>query len=188
MPKIQFEVRPYRDYKGDITREYFYLALVTDSKEVLTKDSLDWSRWKRDESYRTYWKHKMLSGFRDYLEPLSKGESSWRTTYLVEDDLFNEWYKWEYFIEGEDAHEFIRALHGISQHTTDFTTRYGLVLGWKYYKVLKKHDFLTSTSAMLAYARGYLGAMEVGRPFDHEGLEALHCLGLKVKEGSTLSE
>ena len=54
------------------------------------------------------------------------------------------------------------------------------MLGWKYFKKLKAAKFKTSTAAILAYARGYLGGMDANNRYEQEGTEALGILGLQV--------
>ena len=188
MKNIHFTIRPYRDYSNKVNTEFIYLCLVTDNSDVVAKEVVRTSAWRDNENEcQEYWKHHILSQVKDVLLTASNAHSGYiynREKRLVIDDaLYNEWYRWYYFIDGEDAYEFISHC-GHSQHTTHWQSRCGVVAGWKFYKELRKHDFNESTAAMLAYARGYLTGMESNSPWDSEGLEALHCLGLDIKGGS----
>lgn len=79
-------------------------------------------------------------------------------------------------MDGENASEFIREIER-SQHTLNSQSSYAIMLGWKYFKKLRAAKFKTSTAAMLAYTRGYLGGMDANNRYNQEGTEAL---GLQV--------
>ena len=188
MQNIHFTIRPYRDSFNKVNSEFIYLCLVTDNSTVVVRECIRTSAWRNDENKcQEYWKHHILSQVKNELLKSSKTHGGYiynREKRLVIDDaIYDEWYRWYYYIDGEDAHEFI-SYCGHSQHTTNWQSRCGVVVGWKFYKELRKHDFNKSTAAMLAYTRGYLAGMESNSPWDHEGLEALHCLGLDIEGGS----
>lgn len=188
MQNIHFTIRPYRDSFNKIDSEFIYLCLVTDNSTVVAHECIRTSAWRHNENgCQEYWKHHLLNHVKDVLLKASKAHGGYiynREKRLVIDDAtYDEWYRWYYFIDDEDAHEFI-ARCGHSQHTTNWQNNCGVVAGWKFYKKLREHDFNESTAAMLAYARGYLAGMESNSAWDHEGLEALHCLGLDIEGGS----
>ena len=110
---------------------------------------------------------------------VKKDIEGWQPKYELPKDIYDAWYKWYYFIDGEDASEFIREI-GRSQHTLHFQSSYAIMLGWKYFKKLKAAKFKTSTAAILAYARGYLGGMDANNRYEQEGTEALDILGLQT--------
>lgn len=189
MQSIHFSVRPYRNYKNEISNEFIYLCLVKNNGDVVERQSIRTSAWRNNENgCREYWKHELLTHVKDALIRASKtSEGGYiykkETRLILDDATYDDWYRWYYFIDGEDAYEYISRC-SVSQHTTNWQARCGVVVGWKFYKKLREHDFNESTSAMLAYARGYLYGMEFNSPWDSEGMEALHCLGLDIKGGS----
>ena len=189
MQSIHFSVRPYRNYKNEISNEFIYLCLVKDNGDVVARQSICTSAWRNNENgYREYWKHELLTHVKDALIRASKASEGGyiykkETRLILDDATYDDWYRWYYFIDGEDAYEYISRC-SVSQHTTNWQARCGVVVGWKFYKKLREHDFNESTSAMLAYARGYLSGMESNNPWDSEGMEALHCLGLDIEGGS----
>lgn len=129
--------------------------------------------WDANENnLQDYWKFRLITEVRKDIE-------SWRPKYELPKDIYDAWYKWYYYIDGEDAYEFIRAI-GRSQHTLNFQNNYAIILGWKYFKKLKAAKFNTGTAAMLAYARGYLGGMDANNRYFAEGTEALGLLGLQT--------
>lgn len=148
--------------------------VLTDGLHTIEHQEINEGAW-RDNKYdcRTYWKRMLISRIYQKLENYSR----WHAEFKISDADYNDWYRWYFFINGEDAREFIVAC-GTSQHTTHFQSKIGVVKGWGYFKKLKAHDFNTSTAAMLAYARGYIDGMNLNAPWDAEGDEALGCLGL----------
>ena len=189
MQSIHFSVRPYRNYKNEISNEFIYLCLVKNNGDVVERQSIRTSAWRNNENgCREYWKHELLTHVKDALiraSKASKGGCIYKkeTRLILDDATYDDWYRWYYFIDGEDAYEYISRC-SVSQHTTNWQARCGVVVGWKFYKKLREHDFNESTSAMLAYARGYLYGMEFNSPWGGEGMEALHCLGLDIEGGS----
>ena len=188
MQSIHFSVRPYRNYKNEISNEFIYLCLVKNNGDVVERQSIRTSAWRNNENgCREYWKHELLTHVKDALIRASKASEGGyiykkETRLILDDATYDDWYRWYYFIDGEDAYEYISRC-SVSQHTTNWQARCGVVVGWKFYKKLREHDFNESTSAMLAYARGYLYGMEFNSPWDSEGMEALHCLGLDIEGG-----
>ena len=189
MPSTHFSVRPYRNYKNEISNEFIYLCLVKNNGDVVERESIRTSAWRNNENgCREYWKHELLTHVKDVLIRASKASEGGyiykkETRLILDDATYDDWYRWYYFIDGEDAYEYISRC-SVSQHTTNWQARCGVVAGWKFYKKLREHDFNESTSAMLAYARGYLYGMEFNSPWGGEGMEALRCLGLDIEGGS----
>ena len=189
MQSIHFSVRPYRNYKNEISNEFIYLCLVKNNGDVVKRQSIRTDAWRNNENgCREYWKHELLTYVKDALIRASKASEGGyiykkETRLILDDATYDDWYRWYYFIDGEDAYEYISRC-SVSQHTTNWQARCGVVVGWKFYKKLREHDFNESTSAMLAYARGYLYGMEFNSPWGGEGMEALHCLGLDIEGGS----
>ena len=189
MQSIHFSVRPYRNYKNEISNKFIYLCLVKNNGDVVERQSIRTSAWRNNENgCREYWKHELLTHVKDALIRASKASEGGyiykkETRLILDDATYDDWYRWYYFIDGEDAYEYISRC-SVSQHTTNWQARCGVVVGWKFYKKLREHDFNESTSAMLAYARGYLYGMEFNSPWGGEGMEALHCLGLDIEGGS----
>ena len=141
MKNIHFTIRPYRDYSSKVNTEFIYLCLVADNSDVVAKESIRASAWRNNENKcQEYWKHSLLTKVKDMLLKASEAHDGYiynREKRLVIDDAtYDEWYRWYYFIDGEDAHEFI--VHcGHSQHTTHWQSHYGVVAGWKFYDWLK---------------------------------------------------
>lgn len=187
MKTIHFSVRPYRNYEKQINPDFIYLCLIDEDGNVVERESIRTDAWRNNEhDCKDYWKHNLLTRVKDRLIKASETNGyiyKEETRLVLDDATYDEWYRWYYFIDGEDASAYIRRCD-VSQHTTDWQARCGVIVGWKFYKELRKHDFNESTAAMLAYARGYLTGMESNAPWDSEGLEALHCLGLDIEGGS----
>ena len=189
MQSIHFSLRPYRNYKNEISNEFIYLCLVKNNGDVVERQSIRTSAWRNNENgCREYWKHELLTHVKDALIRASKASEGGyiykkETRLILDDATYDDWYRWYYFIDGEDAYEYISRC-SVSQHTTNWQARCGVLVGWKFYKKLREHNFNESTSAMLAYARGYLYGMEFNSPWGGEGMEALHCLGLDIEGGS----
>lgn len=185
LQSIHFSVLPCRNSENNINPGFIYLALVTDDGTIVDKESIRTSAWRDNENNcQEYWKHILLTRLKGCLTKASnKGFLPSSYKYKIDDAIFDEWYRWYYYIDGEDAHEYLLYCNA-SQHTTNWQNNCGVIVGWKFFKKLREHDFNPSTAAMLAYARGYLTGMESNSPWDSEGMEALHCLGLSIKGGS----
>lgn len=188
MKHIHFAIRPYRNDEGKVSPKLIYLCIVADDGEIVEKESIRTSAWRDNEDdCQPYWKHVLLSRIKDRLisaTKASKGGYIYKkeTRFVLDDATYDEWYHWYYFIDDEDAHEYIKRIN-VSQHTTNWQARCGVIAGWTFYKKLRQHDFCEDTAAMLAYTRGYLAGMESNSPWG-EGMEALHCLGLDIEGGS----
>lgn len=157
---------------SNYSEDFIELALCAEDK-VLTSQQVTKYAWEKDENnLQDYWKFKLITEVKKDIEGR-------QPKYELPKDIYDAWYKWYYFIDGENASEFIREI-GRSQHTLNSQSSYAIMLGWKYFKRLKAAKFKTSTAAMLAYARGYLGGMDANNHFEQEGTEALGILGLQV--------
>lgn len=151
---------------------FIELSLCAEDK-VLTSQQVLKSAWEENKNnLQDYWRFNLISQIR-------KDIDGWKPKYKLPKDIYDAWFKWYYFIDGENASEFIREI-GRSQHTLNFQHSYAIMLGWKYFKKLKAAKFKTSTAAILAYTRGYLGGMDANNRYDAEGTEALGLLGLQV--------
>ena len=157
---------------SNYSEDFIELSLCADNK-VLTSQQVLKSAWEENEdNLQDYWRFNLISQIR-------KDIDGWKPKYELPKDIYDAWFKWYYFVDGEDASEFIREI-GRSQHTLNFQNNYAIMLGWKYFKKLKAAKFKTSTAAILAYTRGYLGGMDANNRYDAEGTEALGLLGLQV--------
>lgn len=96
--------------------------------------------------------------------------------------FYQKWYEYEFFIDGEDAREFIERVPR-TRYSRLIQSMMAVEYGWRYYKRLRAHDFNKQTSADLAYWRGYLAGMDLNSPWDAEGREAIHCMDLDLEEG-----
>ena len=165
MITLHFTVSNYSD-------NFIELSLCAGDK-VLTSQQVSKYAWEKNENnLQDYWKFELITEVRKDIEGLDP-------KYELPKDIYDAWFKWYYFIDGEDASEFIREI-GCSQHTLHFQSSYAITLGWKYFKKLKAAKFKTSTAAVLAYARGYLGGMDANNRYEQEGTEALGLLGLQT--------
>lgn len=165
MTTLHFTVSNYSE-------DYIELSLCAEDK-VLTSQQVAKYAWDANEdNLQDYWKFRLITEVRKDIE-------GWRPKYEPPKDIYDAWLKWYYYIDGEDASEFIREI-GRSQHSMNFQNSYAILLGWKYFKKLKAAKFKTSTAAILAYTRGYLGGMDANSRYDAEGTEALGLLGLQV--------
>ena len=163
---------------SNYSEEFIELALCAKDK-VLTSQQILRSAWEKNENnLRDYWRFKLITEVKKDIE-------GWQPKYELPKGIYDAWYKWYYFIDGEDASEFIREI-GRSQHTLHFQSSYAIMLGWKYFKKLKTAKFKTSTAAILAYARGYLGGMDANNRYEQEGTEALGILGLQTLPDTNL--
>jgi hypothetical protein len=163
---------------SNYSEEFIELALCAKDK-VLTSQQILRSAWEKNENnLRDYWRFKLITEVKKDIE-------GWQPKYELPKDIYDAWHKWYYFIDGEDASEFIREI-GRSQHTLHFQSSYAIMLGWKYFKKLKAAKFKTSTAAILAYTRGYLGGMDANNRYKQEGTEALSILGLQTLPDTNL--
>ena len=96
--------------------------------------------------------------------------------------FYQKWYEYEFFIDGEDAREFIERVPR-TRHSGLIQPMMAVEYGWRYYKRLRSHDFREQVSADLAYWRGYLAGMDLNSPWEAEGREAIHCMDLDLEEG-----
>jgi hypothetical protein len=175
MQTLHFAILPYRNSNGEINSDYVYLSLVDEQGNRVESESISKDAWReRGSDFRDYWKHTLLTCIYRKLSNYSK----FYGRYSIADTIYDEWYRWYFFINGKDAREFIVACQH-SQHSSNFQSMIGVTEGWKYFKVLKGAGFNTSTAAMLAYSRGYIDGMNLNAPWDREGDEALACLGLR---------
>ena len=151
------------------------LAIIDRDGEVITR-TLSYPCEFLDERYEEFinelitsiW--KKLTNSRWYT---SKGE------YTIREDLYQRWYRWYFFIDEEDAHEFLlNCPNGNTLHSASFQAVCGATEGWPYFKKLKAAGFKSITAALLAYTRGYTEGMDLNSCWDKEGTEALIIMGL----------
>ena len=133
-----------------------------------------------DQETRNHWIWQLLRelvGAYDFSE-------TWRQEYELEPEIYDIWYHHQFYIDGEDAREYIQALglryYG-DMHSLRIQSYGGIREGWKYYKILRDHRYNGHTAANLAYWRGYIEAMDWNSPWDKEGTEVLDLMDLERK-------
>lgn len=172
MKTISFETLPYYDCHGEVSDEWIYIALIVDG-EVLEKDCVNLDRWNgADEETRNH--HLFFLIDEDLDQKLF-----YKKAQFADPLMYDKWYKHEFYIDGEDASEFIRRVPRTrhAKSFSDFQASMAVTDGWKHFKALRSADFNPSTAANLAYWRGYITGMEYGCA--GEGKEALNLMGLK---------
>ena len=175
MKTVSFETLPYYDGHGEVSDEWMYIALVVDG-EVVMKDSVNRRKWyDPDTNEETRNRHLFFLIDKDLDQELFYKKRA----QFADPEMYDKWYKHEFYIDGEDASEFInrvpRTRHARSLN--DFQASIAVTEGWKHYKELRSADFNVSTAANLAYWRGYITGMEWA--YSGEGREALSLMGLK---------
>lgn len=178
MKTVSFEILPYYDGYGEVSSEWMYIALVVDG-EVVRKDSVNRHRWyDPDTDEETRNRHLFFLIDKDLDQELFYKKKA----QFADPEMYDKWYKHEFYIDGEDASEFInrvpRTRHARSFN--HFQASVAVTEGWKHYKALRGADFNISTAANLAYWRGYITGMEWS--YGGEGREALSLMGLKVTD------
>lgn len=151
------------------------LIMLVDGKEVKCRE-INLDGW---ESLSPEMRDEMCF---DLITPelekaLLKGEACFN-----DPSIYQKWYEYEFFVDDEDAREFIELVPR-TRHSTLIQPRCGVECGWKYYKQLIAHEFRKRTAANLAYWRGYLAGMDLNSPWDREGTEAIHCMDLELEAG-----
>lgn len=157
---------------SNYSEDFIELALCAEDKMLTSQQVTKYAWEKNEDNLQDYWKFKLITEVKKDIE-------GWEPKYELPKDIYDAWYKWYYYVDGEDASEFIREI-GRSQQTLNFQNNYAIMLGWKYFKKLKAAKFKTSTAAILAYTRGYLGGMDANNRYEQEGTEALGLLGLQT--------
>lgn len=157
---------------SNYSENYIELSLCAEDKVLASQQVAKYAWDANENNLQDYWKFRLITEVRKDIE-------GWKQKYELPKDIYDAWYKWFYYIDGEDASAFIRAI-GRSQHTLNFQNNYAIMLGWKYFKKLKAAKFKTDTAVILAYTRGYLGGMDANNRYFAEGTEALGLLGLQV--------
>lgn len=173
--KAFFNILPYRN-SNSINDDYVKLCLRTEDGKTIDSQTIRFDAWKNNEAdCQSYWKYQLI------INNLNKFSNYRRSgEFELDKEVYDNFYRWYFFIDGEDARCFIELCEA-SQHSTHFQTAYAVQVGWKYFKILKQHDFNDSVAAMMAYTRGYLEGMKVNSPWSHEDEEVLDCLGLQYK-------
>lgn len=111
MKTLHFSLFPYR-CNNEFDPEWVELALVDDDGNRIVWDSVRTDAWRHNEhDYRDYWKRVLISRIYKKL----RNYASWNE-YTLPESIYNDWYRWYYFVDGEDAREFIVACGG-TQHT-----------------------------------------------------------------------
>ena len=173
MKTITFELRPYtHENEG-----WRMLTLLVDGEKA-TDCEINFYRWNEVSKERQEKEmFSLVCCVKDLEKQLLKKEAD-----FADPTFYQKWYEYEFFIDGEDAREFIERVPR-SRHSSHFQSMMAVEYGWRYYKRLRAHDFIEQVCADLAYWRGYLAGMDLNSPFDAEGREAIHCMDLDLEEG-----
>ena len=177
MKKIKFELRPYLCYDGSVDKEWLELTLVIND-EAIKKDTVNSHRWK-DSDEQTRQRHCFY-----LINEVLEQELLNKKASFVDETLYQSWYEFQFYIDGEDAIDFIRRVPRTKHPRTfsGFQAAMAVETGWVYYKKLVNAGFNKTTAANLAYWRGYIDGMDMNNAFDKEGTEALDLMGLKYIE------
>lgn len=155
---------------SNYSEDFIELTLCAEDKMLTSQQVTKYAWEKNEDNLQDYWKFKLITEVKKDIEGREP-------KYELPKDIYDAWYKWYYYVDGENASEFIRE---IERHTLNFQSSYAIMLGWKYFKRLRAAKFKTSTAAILAYTRGYLGGMDANNRYEQEGTEALGLLGLQT--------
>lgn len=161
---------PYINGRGEVSEDYKELTLFVDGKAVAHDSVSVYNLEHMEQDSYDFLMFRLISKELD-------NELYYKKAQFEESDMYQRWYEHEFFIDGEDASEFIRKVPR-SKNCLHFQSMCGVTNGWIHYKALKKAGFRESTAADLAYWRGYIYGMEWNSRFDHEGYEALRLMGL----------
>lgn len=175
MKTITFELRPYR-YNPE-NEGWRSLTLLIDG-EYAVDCEINLYRWNEVSEER---KEKEMFSLVSCVKGLEKSLLK-KEVVFADLTFYQKWYEYEFFIDGEDAREFIELVPR-SRYSRIIQSMMAVEYGWRYYKRLRAHDFNKHTSADLAYWRGYLAGMDLNSPWDAEGREAIHCMDLDLEEG-----
>lgn len=174
MKQIKFELRPYICYDGSVDKEWLELTLIIND-EAIKHDTVNSHRWREaDEPTKQRYCFYLID------EELERDLLNKRASF-VEESLYKSWYEFQFYINGEDAFDFIVSVPRTKHPRTfnDFQAAMAVEMGYGYYKNLTKAGFNKTTAANLAYWRGYIDGMDMNSAFDKEGTEALDLMGLK---------
>lgn len=174
MQNIKFELRPYYRYDGSVDKGWLELTLVVND-EAIKHDTVNSYRWEEsDESTKNRYCFYLIDGTLEK-DLLNKKAS------FVDESLYKSWYEFNFYIDKEDAIDFIRRVPRTKHPRTfsGFQAAMAVEMGWGYYKKLVNAGFNKTTAANLAYWRGYIDGMDMNNAFDKEGTEALDLMGLK---------
>ena len=174
MQNITFELRPY--YNGDESMRT--LTLLVDG-EVKADRPISFYWWSKDATQKD--KDDEMSVLVRYVSNLEHNLLHNKACF-TDANFYQKWYEYEFFIDGEDAREFIVRVPR-TRHSTQIQSAMAVKYGWRYYKCLRAHDFREQVCADLAYWRGYLAGMDLNAPWDAEGTEAIRCMDLNLEEG-----
>lgn len=172
MKTINFEILPYYECGNKVSSEWMYIALAVDG-EIIEKDCVNVYRWQNAND-ETRNRHLFF-----LIDKELDQELFYKKAQFADPEMYDKWYKHEFYIDGEDASEFIRRVPRTrhARSLDEFQESMAVTDGWKHYKALRGADFNLSTAANLAYWRGYITGMEYA--CRGEGREALTLMGLK---------
>lgn len=177
MKAIKFITKEYIDCKGIVREDYLHVIITVDDVEFC-KDSVNIEFWKNKTE------EERLKYLFNYISPDLADKLYSKKAMFENEDIYDIWYKWYFYINDEDASNYIlkvpRTLH--PRTFGGFQASMAVSKGWEYYKKLVLAGFNSRTAANLAYWRGYIDGMDYARALEREGEEALAIMGLtKIK-------
>lgn len=150
------------------------IVLLVDGEEKGYTDC--WPEWKNDPEYEDQHERYISALINSLGKYAFRGCSE--QEYEISPELFDIYNRHRWFIDGEDAFEYLSYIEA-TPYSIRFQTYCGIHHGWKFYKRLIAHDFQRSTAAEIAYMAGYVHGMEINAPWDREGSEALGLCNLE---------
>ena len=97
---------------SNYSEDFIELALCAEDKMLTSQQVTKYAWEKNEDNLQDYWKFKLITEVKKDIE-------GWEPKYELPKDIYDAWYKWYYYVDGEDASEFIREI-GRSQHTLNF--------------------------------------------------------------------
>ena len=174
MKTINFAILAYRPEDTE-DNGWRRLAITIDGEDVGIKE-INYDAWNNlPDDQKDEMRFDLISG--ELERDLLNGNACFN-----DPSLYKKWYEYEFFIDGEDAREFIERVPR-TRHSIRIQPRCAVEYGWKFYKVLVAHNFNKQIAADLAYWRGYLAGMDLNSPWDAEGTEAIRCMNLDLEKG-----
>ena len=106
---------------SNYSEDYIELSLCAEDKVLASQQVAKYAWNANKDNLQDYWKFKLITEVRKEIE-------GWQPKYELPKDIYEAWYKWFYYIDGEDASEFIRSI-GRSQHSMNFQNNYAIISG-----------------------------------------------------------
>lgn len=85
---------------SNYSEDFIELALCAEDKMLTSQQVTKYAWEKNEDNLQDYWKFKLITEVKKDIE-------GWEPKYELPKDIYDAWYKWYYYVDGEEKEDYL---------------------------------------------------------------------------------